>query len=72
MAAAPGPWLNQRWTINLSILFTELPLLQRPAAAAAAGFDAAELSWPVRPLHRNLLALVPVGRRVTRSAISPQ
>jgi hydroxypyruvate isomerase len=31
---------------NLSILFTELPLLQRPAAAAAAGFDAAEFWWP--------------------------
>jgi hydroxypyruvate isomerase len=45
MAANPSPWLNQRWTINLSILFTELPLLERPAAAAAAGFDAAELWW---------------------------
>jgi hydroxypyruvate isomerase len=45
MAATPSPWLNQRWTINLSILFTELPLLERPAAAAAAGFDAAELWW---------------------------
>jgi hydroxypyruvate isomerase len=38
-------WLNQRWTINLSILFTELPLAERPAAAAALGFDAAELWW---------------------------
>ncbi|MCC2276819.1 TIM barrel protein [Streptomyces sp. ET3-23] len=32
--------------VNLSILFTELPLLERPAAAAAAGFDAVELWWP--------------------------
>ncbi|WP_030659832.1 TIM barrel protein [Streptomyces rimosus] len=31
---------------NLSILFTELPLLERPAAAAAAGFTAVELWWP--------------------------
>ncbi|MFC1403683.1 MULTISPECIES: TIM barrel protein [Streptacidiphilus] len=38
-------WLDQRWTVNLSILFTELPLFERPAAAAAAGFDAAELWW---------------------------
>jgi hydroxypyruvate isomerase len=38
-------WLDQRWTVNLSILFTELPLTRRPAAAAAAGFDAAELWW---------------------------
>ncbi|MBL1099884.1 TIM barrel protein [Streptomyces coffeae] len=32
--------------VNLSILFTELPLLRRPAAAAAAGFTAVELWWP--------------------------
>lgn len=31
---------------NLSILFTELPLLQRPAAAASCGFVAVELWWP--------------------------
>ncbi|OEJ93715.1 TIM barrel protein [Streptomyces thermolilacinus] len=36
----------QRFDVNLSILFTELPLLQRPAAAAAAGFTAVELWWP--------------------------
>jgi hydroxypyruvate isomerase len=35
-----------RYDVNLSILFTELPLLERPAAAAAAGFDAIELWWP--------------------------
>ncbi|MFJ7279323.1 TIM barrel protein [Kitasatospora sp. NPDC098663] len=34
------------FTVNLSILFGELPLLERPAAAAAAGFTAAELWWP--------------------------
>ncbi|MFJ8358132.1 TIM barrel protein [Streptomyces sp. NPDC093984] len=37
---------DQRYTVNLSILFTELPLLDRPAAAAAAGFTAVELWWP--------------------------
>ncbi|MFF4214053.1 TIM barrel protein [Streptomyces sp. NPDC001796] len=37
---------DQRYTVNLSILFTELPLLERPAAAAAAGFTAVELWWP--------------------------
>ncbi|UJV39725.1 TIM barrel protein [Streptomyces sp. AMCC400023] len=37
---------EQRYTVNLSILFTELPLLERPAAAAAAGFTAVELWWP--------------------------
>lgn len=33
-------------TVNLSILFTELPLLERPAAAKSAGFDAIEFWWP--------------------------
>jgi hydroxypyruvate isomerase len=37
---------DQRFTVNLSILFTELPLLERPAAAAAAGFTPVELWWP--------------------------
>lgn len=34
------------WTVNCSIMMTELPLLQRPAVAAAAGFDAVEFWWP--------------------------
>ncbi|GGV45078.1 putative hydroxypyruvate isomerase [Streptomyces longisporoflavus] len=37
---------DQRFNVNLSTLFTELPLLERPAAAAAAGFTAVELWWP--------------------------
>ena len=37
---------DTRFNVNLSILFTELPLLERPAAAAAAGFTAVELWWP--------------------------
>ncbi|NDZ79267.1 TIM barrel protein [Streptomyces sp. SID10853] len=39
-------YTDQRFDVNLSILFTELPLLERPAAAAAAGFSAVELWWP--------------------------
>jgi len=35
-----------RFDVNCSILFTELPLLKRPAAARAAGFDAVEFWWP--------------------------
>ncbi|HEV7418883.1 MAG TPA: TIM barrel protein [Mycobacterium sp.] len=35
-----------RYLANCSILYTELPLLQRPAAAKAAGFDAVEFWWP--------------------------
>ncbi|GAA1320088.1 hydroxypyruvate isomerase family protein [Pseudonocardia xinjiangensis] len=51
-AHVPEPAL--RYDVNLSILFTELPLLQRPAAAAAAGFDAVELWWPfAEPVPSN-------------------
>jgi hydroxypyruvate isomerase len=35
-----------RYAVNCSILYTELPLLERPAAAKAAGFDAIEFWWP--------------------------
>ena len=35
-----------RYLANCSIMFTELPLLQRPAAARAAGFGAVEFWWP--------------------------
>jgi hydroxypyruvate isomerase len=35
-----------RYEVNCSILFTELPLLERPAAARAAGFGAVEFWWP--------------------------
>ena len=44
-ATVPSP----RYAVNCSILFTELPLLERPAAAKAAGFDAVELWWPLSP-----------------------
>jgi hydroxypyruvate isomerase len=32
-----------RYAVNCSLLFTELPLLDRPAAARAAGFSTIEL-----------------------------
>src|SRR5690606_31589731 len=35
-----------RYTVNSSILLTDLPLMERPAAVRAAGFDAVELWWP--------------------------
>ncbi|GAA1366746.1 TIM barrel protein [Arthrobacter rhombi] len=34
------------YTVNCSILLTELPLLERPAAARKAGFDNVEFWWP--------------------------
>ncbi|MFG1794942.1 hydroxypyruvate isomerase family protein [Nocardia sp. NPDC049149] len=35
-----------RYEVNCSLLFTEVPLLERPAAARTAGFDAVEFWWP--------------------------
>jgi hydroxypyruvate isomerase len=49
-----------KFDVNLSILFTELPLLERPAAAAKAGFDAVEFWWPFDrpcPADREIDAL---------------
>ncbi|RJL23592.1 hydroxypyruvate isomerase family protein [Bailinhaonella thermotolerans] len=35
-----------RFDVNCSILFTDLPLLERPRAARKAGFEAVEFWWP--------------------------
>jgi hydroxypyruvate isomerase len=37
------------WSAHLSLLFAELPPLERPAAAAAAGFAEVESWWPAEP-----------------------
>ncbi len=37
---------NLPYAANCSLLFKEVPLLERPAAARAAGFDAIEFWWP--------------------------
>lgn len=42
----PAGGAPRKFDVNCSILFTDLPLLQRPAAAKAAGFDAVEFWWP--------------------------
>jgi hydroxypyruvate isomerase len=50
-----------RFDVNLSIMFTELPLHQRPRAARSAGFDAVELWWPFEvavPADRDVDAFV--------------
>ncbi len=43
---APMPDHGLSYLANCSMLFTERPLLDRPAAAKAAGFDAVEFWWP--------------------------
>jgi hydroxypyruvate isomerase len=51
----------RRYAVNLSILFTELPLHERPAAAREAGFAGVELWWPFAeavPADRDVDAFV--------------
>ena len=38
--------MTATYTVNCSILLTDLPLLDRPGAARNAGFDAVEFWWP--------------------------
>jgi hydroxypyruvate isomerase len=50
-----------KFDVNLSILLTELPLHERPAAARSAGFDAVEFWWPFDvavPADRDVDAFV--------------
>ena len=50
-----------RYAVNCSLLFPELPLLRRPAAARKAGFDAVEFWWPFAeavPADRDVDAFV--------------
>ena len=35
-----------KWSVNLTMLFKEVPFLERLQAAAEAGFDAVEFMWP--------------------------
>ncbi len=37
---------HSKYSVNCSIIFTELSILDRPAAAANAGFSAVEFWWP--------------------------
>lgn len=53
------------WTVNCSILLTDLPLRQRPQAARDAGFEAVEFWWPFAeavPADRDVDAFVAAVR----------
>jgi hydroxypyruvate isomerase len=54
----------RRFCVNVSLLFTELPLLERFEAARTAGFDAVEMHW-----HRDV---DPAGVRAAISDASLQ
>jgi len=55
-----------RFAANLSTLFGELPLLERPAAGVRSGFTDVELWWPFSaavPPHREVSAFVSTTRQ---------
>jgi hydroxypyruvate isomerase len=54
-----------RFDANVSILFDDRPMLERPALAAAAGFDAIEMWWP---FARGVPGTVEVDRLVASVA----
>ena len=58
-----GSWHSLPYDVNLSILFTELPLLERAEAARALGFKAVEYWWPFD-------VAVPSGAEVDRFVAS--
>lgn len=60
---ASGPAGRTRtFSLNLSMVFTGLPFLDRIDAAAAAGFDAVEFWWPRRELAAGLTPRVLAAR----------
>ncbi len=57
--------MGLRYDVNISILLTELPLLQRPQAARDAGFPAVECWWPFAdavPADREVDAFIAAVR----------
>lgn len=61
MGTSGGVSHSLPYLVNCSMMFTELPLLERPAAAQAAGFDAIEFWWPFEvpvPADRDVDAFV--------------
>ncbi|HTZ87078.1 MAG TPA: TIM barrel protein [Solirubrobacteraceae bacterium] len=57
-----------RWSAHISWLFTELPYLERPAAARAAGFQAIESAWPDDERDRAGLAEAVAEQRAAARA----
>ncbi|CAI3797077.1 hydroxypyruvate isomerase family protein [Pseudarthrobacter sp. MM222] len=57
------------YSVNCSILLTELPLLERPAAAKAAGFDAVEFWWPFETSVPGDAAVTSFERTITDAGV---
>jgi len=52
-----------RWSAHISWLFTELPYLERVAAARAAGFETIESAWPEDERDRTGLSAAVAAQR---------
>ncbi|MGH2968567.1 MAG: hydroxypyruvate isomerase family protein, partial [Solirubrobacteraceae bacterium] len=50
-----------RFCANVSILFKEVPFLERFERAARAGFGAVEFWWPAEPLDEVEAAIAEAG-----------
>ena len=57
------------YSVNCSILLTELPLLERPAAAKAAGFNAVEFWWPFETSVPGDAAVSSFERAITDAGV---
>jgi hydroxypyruvate isomerase len=57
------------YSVNCSILLTELPLLERPAAAKTAGFDAVEFWWPFEASVPGDAAITNFERAITDAGV---
>ena len=57
------------YSVNCSILLTELPLLERPAAAKAAGFNAVEFWWPFEASVPGDAAITSFERAITDAGV---
>ena len=55
-----------RFCVNVGFLFTELPFLERFAAARRAGFEAVEFAWPTVPLEDLVAVVRESGPRVAQ------
>jgi hydroxypyruvate isomerase len=62
--------MSARFEVNCSILFTELPLLDRPQAAKDAGFDAVEFWWPWPVAVPTDTELATFARAITDAGVS--
>ena len=62
MTAAGPAGRTRTFALNLSMVFTGLPFLDRIDAAAAAGFEAVEFWWPRRELAAGLTPRVLAAR----------